>query len=337
MVYNWAHMKEILVAGGAGYVGSHTIIRLLQEGYHPVVVDNLSTGHQKAVLGGTFYECDISNKKEMLKICSQHKIDAVMHFSANCYVGESVVNPHKYFKNNVANTIALLDVMLEAEIKKFILSSTAATYGNPVNIPIDETHPQNPCNPYGLSKLLIEQIVNEYEKAYGIKHIYLRYFNAAGSDPEQRIGEDHYPETHIIPLLIQTAMGTKKQFTILGNDYNTKDGTCIRDYVHVMDIADAHVKAFKYLENKRQSDAFNLGTSVGYTVKEIIKKVEEITDKKIPVEYAPRREGDPSVLIAGSDKAKKILEWYPKNNIDNMIETAWKWLKLHPKGYKDVK
>ena len=202
---------------------------------------------------------------------------------------------------------------------------------------VNNPNPQNPCNPYGLSKLIIEQMVTEYEKAYGIKHIYLRYFNAAGSDPEERIGEDHYPETHIIPLLIQTAMGIKKQYTILGNDYDTKDGTCIRDYVHVMDIADAHVKAFKYLEDKRQSDAFNLGTSVGYSVKEIIKKVEEVTGKKIPVEYATRREGDPAVLIACPKKAKAILEWSPKNNIDNMIETAWRWLKLHPKGYKDAK
>ena len=336
MVYK-GPMKEILVAGGAGYVGSHTIIKLLQEGYKPVIVDNLSTGHQKAVLGGTFYECDISNKKEMLKILSQHNIDAVMHFSANCYVGESVVNPHKYFKNNVANTIALLDVMIEAEIKKFILSSTAATYGNPVHIPIDESHPQVPCNPYGLSKLLIEQMVTNYEKAYGIKHIYLRYFNAAGADHDGRIGEDHYPETHIIPLLILTAMGIKKQFTILGTDYDTKDGTCIRDYVHVMDIADAHVKAYEYLSNKKESNQFNLGTSVGYSVKEIIKKVEDITGKKIPVEYAERREGDPSVLIASSKKAKEILEWSPRHNIDHMIESAWKWLKQNPKGYKDVK
>ncbi len=331
-------MKEILVAGGAGYVGSHTLIKLLQAGYHPIVVDNLTTGHQKAVIEGTtFYQCDISNTKEMLKIVSRHQIDAVMHFSANCYVGESVVNPHKYFKNNVANTIALLDVMLESGIKKFILSSTAATYGNPIKTPIDETHPQVPCNPYGLSKLMIEQIVNDYEKPYGIKHIYLRYFNAAGSDPDGRIGEDHYPETHIIPLLLKTALGIKKQFTILGNDYDTKDGTCIRDYVHVMDIAEAHVKAINYLESQRRSDVFNLGTSVGYSVKEIIKKVEEITGKTIPVEYAERREGDPAILIASSKKAKEVLEWFPHYNIDHMIESAWKWTKQNPKGYRDVK
>ena len=331
-------MKEILVAGGAGYVGSHTLIKLLQAGYLPVVVDNLTTGHQKAVLeGATFYECDISNTKEMLKIVSRHKIDAVMHFSANCYVGESVVNPHKYFKNNVSNTIALLEVMLDAGIKKFILSSTAATYGNPLKTPIDESQPQIPCNPYGLSKLMIEEIVDNYEKPYGIKHIYLRYFNAAGCDPEGRIGEDHYPETHIIPLLLKTALGLKKQFTILGNDYDTKDGTCIRDYIHVMDIADAHVKAINYLETQKQSDAFNLGTSVGYSVKEIIKKVEDITGKKIPVEYAERREGDPAILIASSKKAKETLEWFPRYNIDNMIETAWKWAQLNPKGYRNVR
>jgi len=337
MVYNWAYMKEILIAGGAGYVGSHTIIKLLSEGYQPIVVDNLSTGHEKAILGGTFYSCDIANTKEMQKILSRHKIEAVMHFSANCYVGESVVNPHKYFKNNVSNTIALLDVMIEAGIKKFILSSTAATYGNPTQVPIDETHPQVPCNPYGLSKLMIEQIVNNYEKPYGIKHIYLRYFNAAGSDPEGRIGEDHYPETHIIPLLIQTAMGMKKQFTIFGTDYETKDGTCIRDYIHVMDVADAHIKALRYLDDQRQSNEFNLGTSVGYSVKEIIKKVEDVTGKTIPVEYAERREGDPAILISSAKKAKEILEWHPRYNIDNMIQTAWKWFQQNPKGYKDVK
>jgi len=329
--------KEILVVGGAGYVGSHTVIKLKEKGYKPIILDNLSAGHKEAVIEETFYHCDIADIKCIKDVFSKHTIDAVMHFGANCYVGESVVNPHKYFKNNVANTLNLLEVMLEAEVKKIIFSSTAATYGNPVKIPIDETHPQIPCNPYGLSKLFVEQIISSYENAYGLKHIFLRYFNAAGADPEGRIGEDHYPETHIIPLLVQVALGTKKQFSIFGNDYETSDGTCIRDYVHVMDIAEAHVKALEYLDSTKESNEFNLGSSMGYSVKDIILKVEEITGKKIPLEYHERREGDPSVLIAGCKKAREILDWKPRYNIDKTIETAWNWHKNHPKGFKDAK
>jgi len=329
--------KEILITGGAGYVGSHTLLELIKTDYKPIIVDNLSTGHQKAVLGGTFYQCDLSDTIELRKIFSKHNIEAVMHFGGNCYVGESVVNPHKYFNNNVSNTINLLGVMLESEVKKIILSSSSATYGDPVQLPMDEGHTQNPCNPYGMSKLFIEQIIKTYENAYGIKHIYLRYFNAAGADPETRIGEDHYPETHIIPLLIQVAMGIKKQFTVFGSDYNTKDGTCIRDYVHVTDIANAHVKALGHLYKTKESNEFNLGSSIGYSVKEIISKVESITGKKISVEYTNRREGDPAVLVASRDKAKAILEWQPRYDIDKTIETAWKWHSKYPKGFKDVK
>ena len=329
--------KEILVVGGAGYVGSHTILKLKEKGYKPIILDNLSTGHKEAVLDEVFYNCDLADTKSIKEIFSKHSINAVMHFGANCYVGESVVNPHKYFKNNVGNTLNLLEVMLEYEVKKFIFSSTAATYGNPVKIPIDETHPQTPCNPYGLSKLFIEQMVSTYENAYGIKHIYLRYFNAAGADPEGRIGEDHYPETHIIPLLMQAALGIKKQFTVFGNDYETNDGTCIRDYVHVTDIADAHVRALEYLEFHKKSDEFNLGSSMGHTVKEVISKVEQISKKTINIEFQERRQGDPSILIAGCKKAREILEWMPRYNMDRIIETAWNWHKDHPKGFKDVK
>lgn len=329
--------KEILVVGGAGYVGSHTVIKLIEKGYRPIILDNLSTGHREAVLGETFYDCDLADLSRLKEVFSKHSIDSVMHFGANCYVGESVVNPHKYFKNNVGNTLNLLEAMLEAEVKKFIFSSTAATYGNPVKIPIDEAHPQEPCNPYGLSKLFVEKIISSYEKAYGIKHIYLRYFNAAGADPEGRIGEDHYPETHIIPLLLQTASGIKKRFTIFGNDYETSDGTCIRDYVHVMDIADAHVRSLEYLNNTKTSNEFNLGSSMGYSVREIIAKAEEVTGKKIPVEYQDRREGDPSILIAGCKKAREVLDWRPHYSIEKTILTAWNWHKDHPKGFEDVK
>ncbi|MFH1223068.1 MAG: UDP-glucose 4-epimerase GalE [Pseudomonadota bacterium] len=329
--------KEILITGGAGYIGSHTILELIKTDHKPVIVDNLSTGHQQSVLGGTFYNCDLSDTEQLKKIFAKHKIDTIMHFGANCYIGESVVNPHKYFKNNVGNTINLLGVMLEAEVKKIIFSSSAAIYGNPVQLPMDEHHPQHPCNPYGMSKLFIEQIINTYENAYGIKHIYLRYFNAAGADLETRIGEDHYPETHIIPLLIQTAMGVKKQFTVFGADYNTKDGTCIRDYVHVGDVARAHIKAMQYLDQTKTSNEFNLGYSIGYSVKEIINRVEKITGKKIPVEYSERREGDPAVLIASYEKAKDILEWEPRHDIDSIIQTAWDWYKKYPKGFKDIK
>ena len=329
--------KDILVAGGAGYIGSHTVMELAKAEYNPIIVDNLSTGHKKSVLEGTFYECDLGDIKGLKKIFAKHNIDAIMHFSSNCYVGESVVNPHKYFKNNVANTLCLLDAMLEADVKKIILSSTAATYGNPLKTPIDENHPQIPCNPYGLSKLFIEQIINTYEKAYGIRHIYLRYFNAAGADMESKIGEDHYPETHIIPLLIQVALGIKDQFTIFGTDYDTNDGTCIRDYIHVMDLADAHIKAMNYLDKEKTSDAFNLGSSLGYSVKEIIGRVEEITGKKIPIEISERREGDPPLLISSSERAKSILGWNSRYSLDEIIDSAWKWHKKHPKGYEDVK
>jgi len=227
--------------------------------------------------------------------------------------------------------------MLETNIKKIILSSTAATYGNPLRNPIEENHPQVPCNPYGLSKLFMEQIIDTYEKAYGIKHIYLRYFNAAGADPETRIGEDHYPETHIIPLLLQVALGIKKQFTIFGTDYDTKDGTCIRDYIHVMDLASAHIKAMDHLDKEKHSDVFNLGSSVGYSVQEIIEKVERITGKKIPTELSTRRDGDPSVLISSSEKAKNILGWQPQYNMDEIIESAWNWHKKYPKGFENGK
>lgn len=329
--------RNILVTGGAGYIGSHTVIKLIEEGYNPIIVDNLSTGHRKAVHSNTFYKCDLSEIKKLKEIMIQHEIDTVMHFATSCYVGESVVNPHKYFKNNVTNTINLLEAMLEAEVKNFIFSSTASIYGQPVYTPLDEKHPKEPCNPYGTSNLFIEKIVETYEKAYGIRHIYLRYFNAAGSDYLRGVGEDHYPETHIIPLLIQVALGMKKEFRVFGQDYDTPDGTCIRDYIHVMDLADAHINAIKYLEKKGKSRAFNLGSGKGYSVKEIIKKVQQISGSTIKVKYSERRKGDPSILIASYEAAKKMLDWSPKRSLSEIISSSWEWSKRYPKGYNDVK
>lgn len=329
--------KNILVTGGAGYIGSHTVHELIKEGYNPIIVDDLSTGHKKSLKTNNFYRCNISEKETIKEIINKHKITMVMHFSSSCYVGESTVNPHKYFENNVKNTISLLEVMLECNVKHFIYSSTASIYGQPVYLPIDEKHPINPCSPYGVTQAMVEDIVNSYEKAYGMKHIYLRYFNAAGTNYENNLGEDHRPETHIIPLLMEVASGKKKYFIIYGDDYDTKDGTCIRDYVHVLDLVSAHIKAVDYLINKNRSRRFNLGYGRGHSVKEIIKKVEEITGKKIPIKITKKRKGDPSILISSNEKAKRVLNWSPKHNTEDIIKSAWEWHKKFPRGYDDVK
>jgi UDP-glucose 4-epimerase len=327
--------KTILVTGGAGYIGSHIVLDLLNNGYNPVTLDNLSTGHRKSIRGGEFYSIDLANKDDLKAIFKKHSIDTVIHLSGSCYVGESVVNPHKYHVNNISNSLNLLEAMIENNVKQIIFSSSAAVYGQPKYVPIDENHPKEPCNPYGLSKLVLEKIIDSYELAYGLKHIHLRYFNAAGADPNGSIGEDHYPETHIIPLLVQAALGKKKRFTVFGSDYDTKDGTCIRDYIHVSDLATAHIKAMEFLNNEKTSNDFNVGTSVGHSVKDIINKVTEIVGKDIPVDYAERREGDPSILIASANKAKNILRWEAKYNLDDIIRTACNWHKNHASGYSD--
>lgn len=318
--------EKILIVGGAGYIGSHTNKFLRQKGLETIVFDNLVYGHREFVKWGEFVLGDLADK-EHLRLCfKKYPIEAVMHFSAFAYVGESVVNPAKYYQNNVVNTLNLLEVMREYGVKYFIFSSTCATYGIPETIPITESHPQRPISPYGKSKLMIEQILKDYDLAYGIRHINLRYFNAAGADPEGEIGESHDPETHLIPLAISAALGITNGIQIFGTDYPTKDGTCIRDYIHVADLADAHVKALEYLYATDQSDAFNLGNGNGYSVKEVIDTVRCIAKKGFQIIEAERREGDPPVLISGMEKAKDILGWTPRfSQIDEIVETAFRW------------
>lgn len=318
--------KMILVAGGAGYIGSHTNKLLQRAGYETVVLDNLSRGHRELVKRGEFVQGDLGDTGHIRRCFEEYPITAVMHFSAFADVGESVTDPANYYRNNVVNTINLLDAMREYSVKYFIFSSTCATYGVPERMPITEDHPQKPVNPYGRSKLMIEKILQDYEKAYGIKHVNLRYFNAAGADPEGEIGEWHEPETHLIPLAIYAALRCVDYLKIFGTDYPTKDGTCIRDYIHVCDLADAHIKALEYLRSSNKGDSFNLGNGDGYSVKEIIDIVKKISGKDFRVVKADRREGDPPVLISSHKKAEKILKWLPRYNaIDTIIETAWSW------------
>lgn len=318
----------ILIAGGAGYIGSHTNKILNKLGYETIVVDNLVYGHKEFVKWGKFYNIDIGNKKELEKIFKKEKIEAVMHFCAYAYVGESVKEPSKYYNNNVVNTVNLLDTMVKYNVYKFIFSSTCATFGNPIKIPIDEIHPQNPINPYGKTKLMVEKILEDYEKAYGFKYIVLRYFNASGADPDCEIGEWHNPETHLIPLAIYNSLGITKNITVFGTDYNTKDGSCIRDYIHVNDIANAHILALEYLNKYKKSDDFNLGNGKGFSVREILSIVEKLSGKKLNIVYGKRREGDPPILIGNSSKAEKILGWKREFcDIIEIVRTAYNWHK----------
>jgi UDP-glucose 4-epimerase len=316
----------ILIVGGAGYIGAHINKQLDINGYKTIVFDNLSFGHEDFVKWGTFERGDLGNISEIRRIFKKYPITAVMHFAAFTYVGQSVEDPQKYYRNNVCNTLNLLQVMLEFNVKKLIFSSTCATYGDPVEIPITEQHPQNPISPYGRGKLMVENILSDYNRAYNLRYISLRYFNAAGADPDSEIGELHDPETHLIPLILDVASGKRKSIKIFGTDYNTLDGTCIRDYIHVTDLADAHLKALQYLENGGKSDYFNLGNGNGFSVKEVIEKAREITGKKILAEEDKRRPGDPPVLVGSSDKIRKILKWEPKyGDLLLIIKSAWKW------------
>jgi UDP-glucose 4-epimerase len=316
----------ILIVGGAGYIGSHMNKLLSRNGYGTVVFDNLVYGNRDFVRWGEFVLGDLADTNQ-IKLCfRKFPIDSVMHFSAFAYVGESVTDPAKYYRNNVLNTINLLDVMREFGVRHFIFSSSCATYGIPREIPITESHHQNPINPYGRSKLMVEEILKDYDKAYGIKHVNLRYFNAAGADPDGDIGERHHPETHLIPLTIYAALGMNKDVRIFGTDYSTEDGTCIRDYIHVMDLADAHIRAMDYLKTTGQSDSFNLGNGGGYSVREIIETVRKASKRDFKVVEAERREGDPPVLIGSSKKATEILGWRPQYaDIQTIVETAYKW------------
>ena len=329
---------SVLVLGGAGYIGSHTVERLVEAGKDVVVVDSLVTGHLAAVRKeAKFYQGDLADKDFMRKVFTENPdIDAVIHFAAFSLVAESMKDPLKYFDNNTAGMVKLLEVMNEFDIKYIVFSSTAATYGIPEKMPIYEDDPQLPINPYGESKLMMEKIMRWADEAYGIKFVALRYFNVAGAKPDGSIGEDHHPETHLLPIVLQVAMGEREKLQIFGDDYNTPDGTNVRDYVHPFDLADAHILAVDYLRNGNESSAFNLGSSTGFSNLEIVKAAREVTGKEIPAEIAARRGGDPDTLIAASEKARKVLGWKPEfDDIHKIIETAWKWHTTHPQGYND--
>ena len=319
-------MQKILVTGGAGYIGSHTCKLLQKSGYLPITYDNLIYGHRNAVKWGPLVVGDISDSSFLGKVFEKYKPHAVIHFAAFAYVGESVQDPGKYYQNNVAGTINLLEVMRSYGCRKIIFSSTCATYGVPDRLPLDENSEQLPISPYGKSKLMIEQMLADYDLAYGIKHIALRYFNAAGADPDGIIGEDHEPETHLIPLTIEAVLGKRSAIEVYGTDYDTPDGTAVRDYIHVADLAMAHLQSCEYLQNNNSSETFNLGTGTGTSVQEIIKAVERISGRKVPVVYGERRAGDPPVLVARADKAQKILGWKPHcSDIDSIVKDAWNW------------
>ena len=319
----------ILVTGGAGYIGSHCVLALLNKGYDVLVFDNFSTGHEQTVknLGVKYIQGDLLSIADISAVFNNNKIDAVIHFAAFSQVGESVKNPQKYYRNNVVGTLNLLDAMIENNVKKIVFSSTAATYGEPEYIPIDENHPRNPINPYGQTKLMIEHIMDDYDKAYGLKSVRLRYFNVAGADSQNRVGEWHDPETHLIPNVLKSTFENTKPFKMFGTDYDTKDGTCVRDYINVEDLAQAHILSLEYLNNGGCTNFFNLGTNDGNTVKEVFTLCEKITEQKIPVEICPRREGDPASLVADNTKAKSVLGWNPLHNLEESIKTAYNWEK----------
>lgn len=332
-------MGKILVLGGAGYIGSHTVYELIDNDFEVVVADSLETGHRRAVHPkAKLYVGDIRDRAFLDGIFETEPIDAVVHFAAYSLVGESMTDPLKYYANNVGGTQVLLSSMVAHKIDKIVFSSSAATYGEPQSIPILETDPTEPTNTYGATKLAMEQMFKWTALAHGIRYTSLRYFNACGAHPSGRIGEDHSPETHLIPIVLQAANGTRPAINVFGTDYDTKDGTCVRDYVHVCDLAQAHVRALRYLMNGGRSDIFNLGNGVGFTVFEVIKAAEEVVGERIPTVIASRRAGDPALLVASSDKAREILEWDPHYaDIHVILETAWKWHSAHPNGFNEDK
>lgn len=326
---------KILVLGGAGYIGSHTVYELIDAGYEVVVVDNLVTGFKAAVHPqAKFYEGDIRDRKFIDSVFEQEDIDGVIHFAASSQVGESMIHPLKYYSNNLCGTEVLLESMVEHDIDKIVFSSTAATYGEPERIPILEEDRTYPTNCYGETKLAMEKMFQWSSKAYNLRYVSLRYFNACGAHFNGKIGEAHNPETHLIPLVLQVPNGKREKIKIYGDDYDTKDGTCVRDYIHVNDLAQAHILAMEYLAKGGKSDVFNLGNGIGFTVKEVIDVARVVTNHEIPASVEARRAGDPSVLVASSDKAKHILGWKPQyNDLETIISTAWQWHKEHPEGY----
>lgn len=324
---------KILVAGGAGYIGSHCVKILCERGYDVVVVDDLSTGHLESVKVQT-YIGDIRNQEFLDDVFLKEKVDAVIHFCAKSLVGESMKDTIGYFDNNVFGTLSLLKAMAKADVKKIVFSSSAAVYGEHLVMPITENYTTIPTNPYGETKLMMEKMLKWCEAAYGFKYVSLRYFNVAGADQSGKIGEDHNPESHLIPIILQVALGKRDGLTVFGNDYDTKDGTCIRDYIHVVDLIDAHIKSLEYLFKEEKSEIFNLGSQSGYSVLEIIEAAREVTKIDIKYQIGPRRIGDPAKLIASSGKINKILGWKPQYGIKEIIETAWNFHKNHPNGYK---
>lgn len=325
----------ILVLGGAGYIGSHTVYALIEKGVDVVVIDNLETGHIEAVHEkARFYKGDIRDRAFVDSVLDKEKIDAVIHFAANSLVGESMVNPLKYYDNNVNGTKVLLQSMVAHGLDKIVFSSTAATYGEPEKVPILETDRTEPTNTYGETKLAMEKMFKWTDSAHGLKYVSLRYFNACGAHISGKIGEAHSPETHLIPLILQVPLGQREYISIFGDDYDTSDGTCIRDYIHVTDLAQAHILAVDYLMKGNESNIFNLGNGVGFTVKEVIDTARKVTGHEIPARIAERRAGDPARLIASSDKARQVLLWKPEHaDLEEIISTAWNWHKNHPNGY----
>ena len=325
----------VLVTGGAGYIGSVAVEQLLAAGEEVVVFDNFSTGHRNAVArGACLVEGDILDVGEVSDLFEEHDIETVMHFAAYSLVGESVENPGNYFENNVSGALSILNGMVEAGVRRFILSSTAAVYGNSESSPIDEEMPTRPLSPYGLSKRMIEEMLAWFDTAYDFRYVSLRYFNACGASPT--FGEDHDPETHLIPLIIQAAQGQRKDISVFGTDYDTPDGTCIRDYIHIQDLADAHLKAMAYLRDGKPSNIVNLGNSVGNSVMEVIEAVKRVTQTDFKVRKTARRAGDADKLVASSEKARKLLGWEPrKGDIETIVKDAWAWSRVHPNGYED--
>jgi UDP-glucose 4-epimerase len=317
---------RLLVVGGAGYVGSHMVKRLLAAGCEVVTLDNLSSGRRDAVMGGQFVEGDVGSPAVLDRVFAQHRVQGVLHFASNIQVEESVRAPARYYRNNVVDTLALLDAMLRHDVRRLVFSSTAAVYGDPQYTPIDEQHPKNPLNPYGRSKWMVEQILADYDRAYGLKSIALRYFNAAGADPESEIGERHDPETHLVPLVLQAASGRRGSITVHGRDYDTPDGTCVRDYVHVADLADAHLLALEWLIEGGGTRAYNLGSESGFSVREVIDTAMRVTGRPIPVVYGPRRPGDSPRLVASAARARDELGWTRRyTELETLIRHAWAW------------
>lgn len=316
----------ILVTGGAGYIGAHVVKLLSRSGFETVVYDNLSRGHREMVSAGEFVQGELSDKNKLLDVMRDRKIDSVIHFAASSLVGESEEDPNRYYQNNVMNGINLLGAMLEAGVGKIVFSSSAAVYGDPVDVPIREDHPTRPTNAYGDTKLIIEGILGKYSAAYGMDSVSLRYFNAAGADPDAEIGEDHTPETHLIPIVLDCALGRRKEVAIFGTNYATADGTCIRDYIHVNDLADAHIRALAHIDRNKGAFSYNLGNGTGFSVRKVIESTERVTGTKIMVREGAKRKGDPAQLVASSEKIMKDLGWKPAfPELDTIIETAWKW------------